>query len=435
MSTKLKKYFPQPFIAATLLGLVGVAVGGAWLVQGIPPIRAEQALLAVCLALGVVAAYRFPIHVGFRQKIEMTTVPLYLMAVLLPDAALAATTAGIGVLAAELMVRAPRGNYYSDVLTSAGRWVIVVLAGTVAAHSPLPGGLALHLVLAAGVMGAGELLTLPLLLGPVTDESAGALIRTAARETAHIEGTQYLLGILGALAANYQVWTILLLVLPTAMVYRAFKTAKELQAGTRQMLEQMADTVDLRDPYTGGHSRRVTAHTERILKELNIQGAEADLITAAARVHDLGKIGVPDAILKKPGPLTPEEQAIMQSHPDQGANFLARYPDFGRGVAMVRHHHENWDGTGYPGRLKGPAIPFGARVIAVADSYDAMTSDRPYRAATSPEMTASILWRGRNKQWDAQVVDAFLRAMDLQGAATPRLQIVRADPVEQASSA
>jgi HD-GYP domain-containing protein (c-di-GMP phosphodiesterase class II) len=177
------------------------------------------------------------------------------------------------------------------------------------------------------------------------------------------------------------------------------------------MLVNMADTVDLRDPYTGGHSRRVADLTARILGELELHGPEAELIVTAARVHDIGKIGVPDYVLNKPDRLTPEEAAIMQTHSDLGADLLARYRDFARGVAIVRHHHESWDGAGYPQRLKGTAIPFGARVIAVADSFDAMTSDRPYREAMSRERAAAILREGRGKQWDSTIVDAFLRTI------------------------
>src|SRR5262249_51323455 len=144
------------------------------------------------------------------------------------------------------------------------------------------------------------------------------------------------------------------------------------------------------------------------------------------RVHDIGKIGVPDSILNKPERLTPEEEAVMQTHPDRGADLLQRYPDFKRGVQIVRHHHENWDGSGYPQGLKGTDIPFGARVIAVADSYDAITSARPYRAAMPQTKAARILWEGRAKQWDPQIVAAFLQAIGFEpepataaGAAQP----------------
>jgi HD-GYP domain-containing protein (c-di-GMP phosphodiesterase class II) len=199
-----------------------------------------------------------------------------------------------------------------------------------------------------------------------------------------------------------------------------------MHEGTRQLLESMADTVDLRDPYTGGHSRRVTELSAGILRELRVQGPEAALILAAARVHDIGKIGIDDAVLKKPGPLTPEERAIMELHPEHGANLLRRYPDFERGVQIVLHHHESWDGTGYPHRLQREEIPFGSRVIAVTDSFDAMTSDRPYRRGMPAPRAAQILREGRGTQWDATLVDAFLRSIadQLERPTRPMLQIV-----------
>jgi putative nucleotidyltransferase with HDIG domain len=181
-----------------------------------------------------------------------------------------------------------------------------------------------------------------------------------------------------------------------------------MHEGTNKLLESMADAVDLRDSYTGGHSRRVTEYTLRILHEMRVIGPELDLIRSAARVHDIGKIGIPDQILNKPGRLTPEEKRIMDSHPARGAELLTRYTDFVRGMDIVRHHHERWDGQGYPDRLKGLDIPFGARVIAVADSFDAMTSDRPYRAGMPTDKAAQILCEGRGQQWEPAIIDAFL---------------------------
>jgi HD-GYP domain-containing protein (c-di-GMP phosphodiesterase class II) len=204
------------------------------------------------------------------------------------------------------------------------------------------------------------------------------------------------------------IWALALLVLPILFVHSAYKNTKEMHSSTRSLLESIADTVDLRDPYTGGHSRRVTELCQGILQALPLTGPEAGLILAAARVHDIGKIAIPDGILNKPGRLEPDERAIMESHSMRGAEFLARYPDFTRGVDIVRHHHENWNGTGYPDGLAGTDIPLGSRVIAVADSFDAMTTDRPYRKGMSIHQAVQILCEGRGKQWDATVVDAFL---------------------------
>ena len=144
---------------------------------------------------------------------------------------------------------------------------------------------------------------------------------------------------------------------------------------------------------------------------MKLSGPDCELILSAARVHDIGKIAIPDAILNKPGALTAAEFALMKTHPVRGTEVLAGYQDFTRGITIVRHHHEAWDGRGYPDGLKGLAIPFGARVLAVADGFDAMTSDRPYRPGMSVAKAAGILRQGRGLQWDPQVVDALLRCI------------------------
>jgi HD-GYP domain-containing protein (c-di-GMP phosphodiesterase class II) len=223
-----------------------------------------------------------------------------------------------------------------------------------------------------------------------------------------------MIAILGALAADEFIWSFPLLFVPTAIAYIAFKSVKEAGNETLRLLEDMADTVDLRDIYTGGHSRRVAELVHQILDQLNIFGHEASIIEIAARLHDIGKIGISDEILKKPAKLSAEEMGIMQTHSETGANLIAKYKDFSRGALMIRHHHESWNGNGYPGNLRDYNIPFGSRVIAVADSFDAMTSDRPYRKAMSKEIAIQILLEGRGKQWDPSVVNAFLTAINLQ---------------------
>ena len=142
--------------------------------------------------------------------------------------------------------------------------------------------------------------------------------------------------------------------------------------------------------------------------------AEVELIRLAARVHDLGKIAVPDEVLHKQGRLTDAEFALMKKHPETGAEILAKFPEYERGLELVLAHHERIDGKGYPRGLAGSAIPLGARIIAVADSWDAMTSDRPYRKALDPLIALGELLRGRATQWEAEVVDAF--ALTLPGA-------------------
>lgn len=174
-------------------------------------------------------------------------------------------------------------------------------------------------------------------------------------------------------------------------------------------VETLAAAIDTKDQITHGHIRRVQRYAIRLAQALAIEDeGELKAIEAAALLHDIGKLAVPEFILNKPGKLTDGEYARIKQHAPVGASILSQidfpYPV----VPIVRHHHENWDGTGYPDRLAGEEIPIGARIMAVVDCYDALTSDRPYRPAlTSDEATAIILER-RGKAYDPRVVDAFL---------------------------
>jgi putative nucleotidyltransferase with HDIG domain len=407
--------------------IASAGLAGAW-ASGIPhTFNPQDILLAGYLAAAVIAAYQFPIHIRYGHKVEMTTTPLYLMVVLVPSVPLAATAAGLAVLGAELMVRARRGNYYSDSVTAAARWAVVGLAGSVVARLPAPDQ-ALRLLLVALVLWVGETLTAPLVLAPMTGETTAHTLISVLRRATPTEWAQYVLGLIGALAATIHGAALLFMVVPIVLVYVAFKNVMELRTSTRHILEGMADAVDLRDPYTGGHSRRVAELTTLLLREMYVWGPEVEVIIAAARVHDIGKIGIPDYILNKPAYLSPEEHAIMCTHAERGAELLRRYRDFAGGADIVRHHHERWDGQGYPARLKGTSIPFGARVIAVTDSFDAMTSDRPYRQAMTPEQALHTLLQGRGTQWDPAVVDAFVAMMKR------KLEDQRAEPIQPSQS-
>jgi HD-GYP domain-containing protein (c-di-GMP phosphodiesterase class II) len=238
-----------------------------------------------------------------------------------------------------------------------------------------------------------------------------ATFKSTLREGMTFEAVQYLIAIVGALAVREEIWSIVLIIIPILITYTAFKNMKEMHFETARILEDMADTVDLRDVYTGGHSKRVAEWARKILTQLDIAGPEAMMIETAARLHDIGKIGLPDSILKKPGKLLLEEIPVMQTHTQKGADLIEKYKDFSRGAVMIKHHHERWDGDGYPSRLKNYEIPFGARVIAVADAFDAMTSDRPYRAAMTTQQAIKILLGGRDSQWDGRVVDALVQAV------------------------
>jgi HD-GYP domain-containing protein (c-di-GMP phosphodiesterase class II) len=160
-----------------------------------------------------------------------------------------------------------------------------------------------------------------------------------------------------------------------------------------------------------------------LCRELGLGRAETEVIVRAARVHDIGKLGMSSAIISEARPLTPEERLEMQRHPAIGANIVARFADFRAGTAIVLHHHERWDGAGYPAKLAGTQIPFGARVVAVCDSFDAMTSDRPYRLAMPVSAALAEIARCSGTQFDPHVVAAFLRLHGSSaGQVAPELQ-------------
>ncbi len=170
----------------------------------------------------------------------------------------------------------------------------------------------------------------------------------------------------------------------------------------------LAQAVELRDNYTGGHTARVTNYSLLLAKELDLPADQVNLIRIGTPLHDIGKIGIDDAILRKPGRLTSEEFEIMKSHTVKGAAILETIPDLVPVIPIVRSHHERWDGRGYPDELAGENIPFLARIVAVADAFDAMTSDRPYRKGMHPEVAFNELSKQKGLQFDPTCADAFL---------------------------
>lgn len=174
----------------------------------------------------------------------------------------------------------------------------------------------------------------------------------------------------------------------------------------------LVSLVDLRDAYTGGHSTRVASYSRMIATEMGLPDAEVERIILAASLHDVGKIGVPDHILLKEGRLTDEEMEHMRRHSEFGWTVLRSFNGFEEASLMLLHHHERMDGKGYPGNLMGHDIPLGARVIAVSDTYDALTTNRPYRKARSHEEAVKEIVRCSGAQHDPRVVDAFVSGLE-----------------------
>ena len=183
---------------------------------------------------------------------------------------------------------------------------------------------------------------------------------------------------------------------------------QQVELSYEHTLEALGAAIDLRDGQTGGHSSRVAVYSTRMAKEMDATEYELKTVATGAWLHDIGKLGIPDAILLKPGPLTEEEWVVMRSHVEIGYDLVKRIPFLGEAAEIILSHHERCDGSGYPRGLRKEDIPLGARIFAVADTVDAMTSDRPYRSAHSFEQARDEIRRGAGGRYDAHVAEVFL---------------------------
>lgn len=199
------------------------------------------------------------------------------------------------------------------------------------------------------------------------------------------------------------------LAVPLLGVRQIYKTNWQLEQINQELLQLMVAAIEARDPYTSGHSRRVSHYAKIVARAIGMGTKDVERVGVAALLHDVGKIHeIYAPILRKPDRLTPDELAIMQTHPIKSAELVENVSQLKDVVAAIRHHHENWDGTGYPDGLKAEEIPVTARIIMIADTIDAMTTDRPYRDALGEDEVRSELMRLRGKQFDARICDLFL---------------------------
>jgi len=192
---------------------------------------------------------------------------------------------------------------------------------------------------------------------------------------------------------------------------------QKLRTEARNTFEKISRLLDERDHYTAVHSGDVADLAVKVAAEMNLPQGEIEKVEIAARIHDIGKVAVPDSILLKPGPLTDEEWGIMKRHPAISAELIEGIEIYARVADAVRHEHERWDGSGYPDGLRGEEIPLISRVIAAADIYDALSTDRPYRGAFTYEETVEMIRQMRGADIDPAVADALLRVIGEPAAA------------------
>ena len=406
-----------------LLGIAAPAAVVLVLMLGLPQAPSDSVLAAVLVAIGVLAA-NFPVMIRKNYKVDATPAIDLALVVLFPPATAVALVGLVRLLGdgTLCMRRNPntgkRRRRPIDLLFNTSQIVLTAAAAAIIYRGVLDTGALAEgagaLVAAIAAAGAMYVTTTTLVVIAVAMMSRRSPVQVwleAAAVDWKLTASMYAAGYVLALVSATHVWVALVMLGPLAGLQLAMKRAVQMRDQTIAAVESMADVVDMRDPYTGQHSKDVALHSVRLARQMHLPESDVELIRLAARVHDLGKIAVPDEVLHKQGRLTDAEFAIMKMHPATGADILARFPEYRRGRELVLAHHERIDGCGYPRGLAGDAIPLGARVIAVADSWDAMTSNRPYRTALDPHVAMAELLRGRGIQWDAAVVNSFAASM------------------------
>jgi putative nucleotidyltransferase with HDIG domain len=373
--------------ALQLLSLMLLAVIGEWL---------EVDLGAVgSITLRPVVAFAALWHVGPGVFLMVGTLPIILVRVVIRRVPIVRSLDNVGREAVALalslavlgLVRASVGDLGSEDGGRIATWLAAMTAYWVT-----------RLLLQAVSLRVGE----------------GMRFRTGAGNLARRAWAHAVAMMLAAVALGYidEAFGPILTALAAVMLVEAYYPWKLLgeQGGVLiTSLQMMAQAVDLKDPYTSNHSRRVSRYAVRLARAMGISEEEVERIRIGALMHDLGKIGISGRIIRKPGKLTMEEQALMREHSAVSANIIGPLEILGESARMVRHHHENWDGSGYPDGLKGDEIPLGSRVILVADAFDALVTDRPYRKGTSRIEAVEIIRRHSGTQFDPAVVSVLER--------------------------
>jgi HD-GYP domain-containing protein (c-di-GMP phosphodiesterase class II) len=399
------------YIVLTLTAAV-VALGTSLPGATIP--ARDELLIAVVLLGMASAASVWPLHLSTKVKITVDDMPTFAAALVLPPFA-AMFVAGAGTILG-LRFRNARMRWYNRGFNAAASTLSTGVAAFTyhALGGPTPPEMSA--AVAIGLAGLAKYLVQSLLVDFVV---ALQLKRRPLenwwelhRRDVPYESTLYVLGALAAVTVGDEPLALVLFTVPMAAMLVALRETARVREQTRSAILELADLIDLRDPYTHGHSQRVAALAERLARRMKLEATQIALISDAARVHDIGKIGTNDLVLLKKGPLDEKERAEMQRHVEIGHRLLHHIPEFFEGAELVLAHHERHDGKGYPRGLAGDELPLEVSVISVADSFDAMTTDRPYRRGLPWDAVRAELVRGRGTQWRERAVDEFVGMMD-----------------------
>jgi len=376
--------------------------------------------LAAFLVLGFLTdASYLRLRVGRRETQSSVAFVSFIGSVLLFDTGWAAVCAGLAILASESVVkRKPPVRVAFNVAqmtlsVAAASLVFQWLGGhytldyRAMQFSPIAIGAAIVIFFLVNTVAVSLAVALA-----YHERVIAAWWRIAGVSIVYDVFSSLLAPLLAYLYVRLQVPGILALVLPLYFVRHLYNITLQLEQVNKDLLELMVKAIEARDPYTSGHSQRVAQIAEGMARELGLGARHVDQIKTAALLHDVGKIHEEYApLLRKQAKLDPTEKALMQTHSSRSADLVGTISAFrGAIVDAVRHHHENYDGSGYPGGISDKAIPVGARIIMIADTVDAMTTDRPYRKALSVERVMQELEQFSGRQFDPSLVETFKKS-------------------------
>ncbi len=431
------------------VGVLAVAIFAASLrqVAAVP----VQWWVAGALAVSGLVALRFPLHVSLSNKVSVASAVFFAAVLLLPAFQAAALVALVSVADTVITVarrvttsreKPPAWPIAVLFVFNAGQGYLAVLgAGLALADGGASAWTGINtvraaaaLVVAAALMFVVNMLLVSTAVGLATSRNPWTLFTATQKVVIAEFATLYVLGSAAAFAVVHVPWLLALGVLPAVLVYRSLEYRIQLRRETVLAMERMAEEVDARDPYTYQHSRRVAEYSRQIARRLGLSAAEVELVELAAKVHDVGKIRIPDSILLKNGKLDPHERRVMETHPRLGHDILKQFAEYARVLELVLTHHERYDGRGYPNRVVGHRLLLMAQVIPVADSFDAMTSNRAYRSARSWDEALAELREGAGTQWNPAVVDAALHALARDRPEPEVVAVARRQEPEQAET-
>lgn len=397
-------------LAATGLLFSGWSHGGAG--------PAHWNAIAAFAVLGFVSeAYAFRLRVGRAETQSSVSFIPFIASYLLLDTGWAAAVCAASMVAAEVIVR--HKPLHRILFNTAQVTVSIVSASLVyKALGGIPSlstfelaapGVAVSVVVYFGINSTAVTFAI---VFDLREKLWAAWRRIAGVSLFYDLFSAVLAPALAFLYVTWQIAGILILILPLYFVRHLYQVSLQLEQVNRDLLELMVKAIEARDPYTSGHSQRVAQFAESLARDFGLTARQVEQTRTAALLHDVGKIHEEYApLLRKEGKLDPTEKALMQTHSTRSAELVGTISAFrGSITESVRHHHENYDGTGYPSGLAARAIPIGARIIMIADTVDAMTTDRPYRKALTYDRVVAELSRFAGTQFDPALVETFLKS-------------------------